>query len=72
MPTYEYECVDCKYTFETKQKITDEPLSVCPKCNSKLIRLIPKNTQFFFNDHPRPTRKDINAMEKTWKNKARI
>ncbi|MCK4673707.1 zinc ribbon domain-containing protein [candidate division WOR-3 bacterium] len=40
MPTYEYECTKCKYTFEEFQKITDEPLKKCPKCRSKLRRII--------------------------------
>jgi len=40
MPTYDYKCLDCDYTFEEFQKMTDEPLAVCPKCNGKLKRLI--------------------------------
>jgi len=40
MPTYEYECTKCKYTFEEFQKITDEPLKKCPKYGSKLRRII--------------------------------
>ena len=30
MPVYEYECED-GHTFEVTQKITDEPLTNCPK-----------------------------------------
>lgn len=40
MPTYEYECVNCNKVFEIFQKITDEPLKKCPKCNKKISRLI--------------------------------
>lgn len=40
MPTYEYECTKCKYTFEEFQKITDKPLKKCPKCRNELRRLI--------------------------------
>ena len=40
MPTYEYECDNCNKTFEVFQKITDEPLKKCPKCNKKIKRLI--------------------------------
>lgn len=40
MPTYEYECTKCNYIFEEFQKITDKPLQRCPKCSSKLRRLI--------------------------------
>jgi putative FmdB family regulatory protein len=40
MPTYEYECTSCKHNFEAFQKITDKPLTHCPKCNKKVKRLI--------------------------------
>jgi putative FmdB family regulatory protein len=40
MPTYEYQCSDCKYTFDEFQKITDKPLTKCPKCGGTLRRLI--------------------------------
>lgn len=40
MPTYDYKCLDCNYTFEEFQKMTDEPLQVCPNCKGKLTRLI--------------------------------
>jgi len=40
MPTYEYECMHCGYNFEATQKITDKPLSSCPKCDKKVKRLI--------------------------------
>ena len=40
MPTYDYECSACEHRFEHFQKITDDPLAVCPKCKrKKLIRL---------------------------------
>ncbi len=40
MPNYDYKCADCGYTFEEFQKMTDEPLRVCPKCKGSLKRLI--------------------------------
>lgn len=40
MPTYDYKCLDCNYTFEEFQKMTDDPLEVCPKCKGNLKRLI--------------------------------
>ena len=40
MPTYDYKCLDCKFTFEEFQKMTDEPLEICPKCKGRLKRLI--------------------------------
>ncbi|CAD7781841.1 MAG: Zinc ribbon domain protein [Candidatus Methanoperedenaceae archaeon GB50] len=32
MPTYTYQCHSCAYLFEKEQKITDPPLTTCPKC----------------------------------------
>jgi putative FmdB family regulatory protein len=40
MPNYDYKCLDCNNTFEIFQKMTDEPLSICPKCGGNLKRLI--------------------------------
>ncbi|MGI6595115.1 MAG: zinc ribbon domain-containing protein [Elusimicrobia bacterium] len=40
MPTYEYECTDCEHKFEQFQKMTDKPVTKCPKCKGKVKRLI--------------------------------
>ncbi len=40
MPTYEYLCEDCGYHFDVIQKISEDPLKECPKCNGKVKRLI--------------------------------
>lgn len=58
MPTYDYECQSCKYVFEYFQKITDNPLKTCSKCNGKVKRLISsgagiilKGSGFYSNDY---------------------
>ena len=33
MPTYEYKCVECEYHWEENQKMNDDPIKACPKCN---------------------------------------
>ena len=40
MPTYEYKCNNCSYTFEILQSIKAEPLKECPQCKGELKRLI--------------------------------
>ncbi len=40
MPIYEYQCTKCGEVFEAFQKITDEPLTSCKFCNSKVEKLI--------------------------------
>ncbi len=44
MPIYEYQCAKCGI-FEATQRITDNPLTKCPTCKSKVKRLI-SNTSF--------------------------
>jgi len=48
MPTYEYECRHCGHRFELSQKITDKPLSQCPKCSKKVTRLIGSGSGIIF------------------------
>jgi putative FmdB family regulatory protein len=38
MPTYDYVCDECGHAFEEFQKISDEPLQLCPKCKKKKLR----------------------------------
>jgi putative FmdB family regulatory protein len=40
MPTYEYECTECSYSFEVFQAMSDEPLKKCPQCGKEIRRLI--------------------------------
>src|SRR4051794_17025659 len=41
MPTYEYKCSACDYTFERFQSITADPIKRCPECGkSKVKRLL--------------------------------
>ena len=39
MPTYQYECSRCGYSFERFQKITDPPAKRCPKCRCGVKRV---------------------------------
>jgi len=40
MPTYDYKCSNCNYTFENFQPMSAEPLTECPKCKGSLKRII--------------------------------
>ncbi|HPO91077.1 MAG TPA: zinc ribbon domain-containing protein [Victivallales bacterium] len=35
MPTYQYECLNCKKEFEQFQKMNDKPLDTCLLCGKK-------------------------------------
>ena len=38
MPTYDYECDACGHTWELFQRIVEDPIKKCPKCNKKKAR----------------------------------
>lgn len=40
MPIYEYECTACGKHFEHIQKITEQPLSLCPYCSGTVKKLV--------------------------------
>ena len=57
MPVYEYECSLCQHHFDRKQKIDEEPVAVCPKCQGearRVLRSIPvifKGSGFYVTDN---------------------
>ncbi len=62
MPTYEYECEKCGYHFEEFQTLSEEPITVCPRCGGKVHRLIGagagiifKGSGFYATDYARKT-----------------
>lgn len=40
MPFYRYECEDCHKTTEVFQKMSEEPLEVCPLCGGRLKKMV--------------------------------
>ena len=41
MPIYEYQCEACDHKMEKLQKLSDEPLKLCPMCNElRLNKLV--------------------------------
>ena len=40
MPIYEYKCLECDSHFEKIQRVSDEPLEVCEKCNGKVEKQV--------------------------------
>lgn len=66
MPTYDYECSKCKNIFEVFQRMSDKPVSKCPKCGGRSERhiaagsgVIFKGTGFYETDYKRkPSPKD--------------
>jgi putative FmdB family regulatory protein len=48
MPTYEYECKDCGYSFDVFQRMSDDPLKICPQCGKEVRRVINGGTGVIF------------------------
>lgn len=40
MPLYTYRCNACDYTFEVRQRMSDEPLTGCPSCGADEARRV--------------------------------
>ena len=57
MPLYEYECDSCGHRFEVIQKFSDALVDTCPKCGSKVHKLMSspaiqfKGSGFYINDY---------------------
>ena len=57
MPTYVYACRECDERLEVVQKMSDDPLTECPKCQGTLRRVIfppavvYKGTGFYTTDY---------------------
>jgi putative FmdB family regulatory protein len=70
MPTYEYTCRDCDHTFDIVQKMTDEPLTVCPSCGGRLRKVfaVPaiafKGSGFYTTDHGKKAKRPDEGSDK--------
>ena len=68
MPTYDYKCEKCGHEFAVFQGIKEEPKKRCPRCRSKVKRLITggefmlKGSGFYVTDYRKPEYKK--AVEK--------
>ena len=46
MPIYEYQCQQCGHQLEALQKISDDPLVECPKCNGASLQKLVSAASF--------------------------
>jgi len=70
MPTYDYKCLDCGYTFEHFQRITEVHLTICPQCKGHIKRLIGagstpifRGSGFYQTDYRKSEKKSENKPE---------
>ncbi len=71
MPTYEYKCLSCGHRFEIFQKMSDEPIKVCPECGGEVKRLIGggaglifKGSGFYITDYKKNS-SSVSSSKKT-------
>ncbi|GIW42483.1 MAG: FmdB family transcriptional regulator [Candidatus Binatia bacterium] len=68
MPIYEYQCPKCG-RFEIMQRITEDALRRCPKCRSKVTKLISqssfqfKGSGWYVTDYARAGKQDGKKAE---------
>jgi putative FmdB family regulatory protein len=71
VPTYEYQCVDCRREFEVRQRISEPALTRCDVCGGTLKRLLSaapfilKGEGWYVTDYPSESRKKAIESEKS-------
>lgn len=78
MPIYVYECTECGLHFEQQQRISDDPIQICPNCAGQVhrviqpVRVIFKGSGFYVTDNRRNSsgsaRKEKSASDTTTSN----
>ena len=64
LPTYGYQCTECKYEFSVFQNMKDDPIAVCPQCTGKVKRLLYpvgivfKGSGWYINDSRAPEKSE--------------
>ena len=57
MPIYEYRCPDCGHEFEQLQRMSDDPIKVCPECGAEQVKKMISRSSFvlkgggWYKDH---------------------
>ncbi len=70
MPIYTYRCESCGVQFDRRQKFSDEPLKVCPECQTETLRkvylpvgIVFKGSGFYATDNRSPSGRDSRQPE---------
>lgn len=69
MPTYSYHCKKCSHALDVMQKITAEPLTLCPECGQEALARGPgggiglqfQGSGFYITDYKDPKPKQCGA-----------
>ncbi|MFV1950109.1 MAG: FmdB family zinc ribbon protein [Anaerolineales bacterium] len=70
MPIYTYRCEHCGVQFDRRQKFSDEPLTICPECETETLRkvylpvgIVFKGSGFYSTDNRSPSGRDSRQVE---------
>jgi putative FmdB family regulatory protein len=70
MPIYTYRCDNCGIQFDRRQSFDDEPLKVCPECETETLRkvylpvgIVFKGSGFYATDNRSPSGMDGRLSE---------
>ena len=62
MPIYTYRCENCGVQFDRRQSFNDEPLKICPECQTETLRkvylpvgIVFKGSGFYATDNRSPS-----------------
>lgn len=62
MPIYTYRCESCGVQFDRRQSFDDEPLKICPECQTETLRkvylpvgIVFKGSGFYATDNRSPS-----------------
>lgn len=70
MPTYGYQCTQCGHEFQVFQKMSDDPIRVCPTCSGEVKRLLYpvgivfKGSGWYVNDSRAPEKSEGDSADK--------
>lgn len=75
MPAYHYRCKSCKHEFEEFQKMSDDPLKICPSCHKHSLVLVMsagtglvfKGSGFYITDYKNKSKSTHKKATKTEK-----
>ncbi len=76
MPTYAYMCRDCGHTFDIVQKMTEDTLTICPRCGGRLRKVFAapaiafKGSGFYATDHGKGSKGRDETKDATAETKA--
>jgi len=71
MPIYSYRCSTCDHQFDIRQRMSDEPLTICPNCDGEIRRVVNsvgvvfKGSGFYVTDNRNGKSGKVSSTEKS-------